>query len=444
MTEKNEIITGVIWKQVLLFFFPLTIGAFFQHFYAIVDTMIVGRVLGTFALSAVGGSASKIIVLLVNFFIGVSVGITALCSRYYGNQDALKLRAVFTNGIILFSIMGIILTILSVVFSGNLLMLMKTPAETLDLANTYLKTYLCGIIFCVFYNLFSGVLRALGDAKTPLYVLIFCSILNIALDLAFTRCFSMGVFGIALATVLSQAVSASILLHIVCRRLPHIRFKEFSIDVKMLIEICSIGIPAGIQSIMFSLSNIIVQSGVNTFGAIPVAAWSAYVKLDNIADVFVASLGSTTITFVGQNYGANNMDRVKQSVKQIIAISYLLVGCLVAVFILFRTSLLSLFTSDTAVITLGSQVLCVILPMYLLTIPQQIFSQALRGLGKSFIPMLLTLIGVVGVRFLWVLVLLPKNPTIQFLGACYPFSALLMSVVFFVYYQFTVMRLKQG
>lgn len=438
MTQKNEITGGVIWKQVILFFFPLTIGAFFQHFYAIVDTMIVGKVLGTLELSAVGGSASKIIVLLVNFFVGVSVGITALCSRYYGNNDHRKLHSVFINGVLFFSILGIALAILSVVFSKNLLLFMKTPQETLAIANTYLRTYLSGIIFCILYNLLSGIIRAFGDSKTPLYVLIFCSILNIVLDIIFTMCLHMGVFGIAFATVLSQAISAVILLKFVLKKLPDIKLKECKIEGQIIGEICSIGIPAGMQSMMFSLSNMVVQSGVNAFGAVSVASWSAYAKLDNIVDVFVSSLGSTAITFVGQNYGAQRIDRVKQSVKQIILISYILVGCLVITFVLFRTSLLSLFTEDEAVISLGSQILCVILPMYLLTIPQQIFSQALRGLGKSLVPMLLTLVGVVGVRLVWVIVLLPINPTIEFLGACYPFSALLMSIIFTIYYKKTL------
>lgn len=442
MVEKNEIISGVIWKQVILFFLPLTIGAFFQHLYSIVDTIIVGRVLGTLELSAVGGSASKIIVLIVNFFIGVSAGITALSSRYFAANETEKLHSVLFNGTIFFNIAGILLSIIGIIFSNSLLLLMKTPVETLEIANLYLRTYLSGIIFCILYNLFSGIIRAMGDSKRPLYVLMFCSILNIILDIVLTIYLKMGVFGIAFATVFSQAVSAVILIKITLKKLPEFTFRNRKFDIAMTKDICAIGIPAGLQSIMFSLSNMVVQSGVNTFGSTPVASWSAYVKLDAIVDVFVSSLGSTAITFVGQNYGAKRMDRVKQSVNQIILISYILVGTLVATFILFRYNLLSMFTKDQEVISLGSKILIVIIPMYLLTIPQQIFSQALRGLGNTFIPMLLTLVGVVGVRLIWVTLLLPLNPTITFLGLCYPFSALMMSTIFFFYYRRTIRVLE--
>lgn len=440
MQKDNKIVSGTIWKEVILFFMPITIGAFFQHFYAIVDTIIVGKLLGTIELSAVGGSASKIIVLLINFFVGVSCGITALSSQYFGKKDTHKLYSVVYNGTIVFTLLSIVLSSVGILYSNRMLELMKTPLETLEMANLYLKTYLGGIIFCVLYNLFSGILRALGDAKKPLYVLMFCSVLNIILDVVFAVILHKGVFGIALATVLSQAVSVIILIKMVRDALPRLERYECKINKSVIKEICVIGIPAGLQSIMFSLSNIVVQSGVNTFGAVSVASWSAYIRIDSIVDVFLSSLGSTVITFVGQNFGANKVDRVKKCVHQIMLISYGLIGTLVGAFILCRVPLLSLFTKDAEVISLGSKILCVILPMYLLAIPQQIFSQALRGLGESFIPMILTLVGVVVVRLVWVKILLPIKPTLSFLGLCYPFSALLMSMIFTCYYRIRIKK----
>lgn len=440
LQEDNKIVNGTIWKEVILFFIPITIGAFFQHFYAIVDTIIVGKVLGTMELSAVGGSASKIIVLLINFFVGVSCGITALSSQYFGKKDKDKLHAVVYNGTILFTIVSMILSAIGMRYADELLLLMKTPIETLEIAQLYLKTYLGGIIFCVLYNLFSGILRALGDSKKPLYVLMFCSVLNILLDIVFAVILKKGVFGIAFATLLSQAISALILMKLVHKALPDINLQKCSIDKGIIKGICAIGIPAGLQSIMFSVSNIVVQSGVNTFGALSVASWSAYVKIDSIVDIFLSSLGSTVITFVGQNFGAKRIDRVKACVKQIMIISYVLVGALVGIFILLRVPLISMFTEDKAVVSMGSQILCVILPMYLLAIPQQIYSQALRGLGESFIPMILTLLGVIAVRLIWVILLLPMHPTISFLGLCYPFSALLMSLIFTCYYKVRIKK----
>lgn len=443
MEKNNKIVSGVIWKQVIMFFIPLTIGAFFQHFYAIVDTIIVGKVLGTTELSAVGGSASKIIVMVINFFVGVSCGITALASQYYGKRDKKNLQSVLYNGTLLFTLVGIVLSVIGVIFSKNILLMMNTPLETLPAATVYLTTYLSGIIFCVLYNLFSGILRALGDSKRPLYVLIFCSLLNIILDLCFAIILPMGVFGVALATIVSQAVSTLILICIVRRALPDMVFQKGKLDKAMIKDICKIGIPAGLQSIMFSLSNIVVQTGVNAFGSLSVAAWSAYIRIDSIVDIFLSSLGSTAITFVGQNYGAQKIDRVKKSIMQIILISYILIGILVSTFILFRVPLISMFTKDPHVIEMGSKIICIILPMYLLAIPQQILSQALRGLGESLIPMVLTLVGVIGVRLVWVIFLLPIQPTLSFLGMCYPFSALMMSIIFICYYKIKIRKIEE-
>ena len=442
MTKQNGIIQGVIWKEVLLFFLPLTLGAFFQHFYSIADTIIVGKFLGTLELSAVGGSAAKLIVLLANFFLGVSIGITVICSRCYGQQDGERLKAVFANGLMAFSLAGIFLGIVGVYFARDLLIWMQTPPETLEMACLYLRTYLAGIVFCILYNLLSGILRSLGDSKTPLQVLCFCSALNIILDLVFTLWLELNVFGIALASVIAQAFSTIILLKLILEHYIPLKISDFSWNRQILQEICLLGIPAGLQSTMFSFSNIVVQSGVNSFGALSVASWSIYGKIDSILDVFVSSLGSTAITFVGQNYGAERMDRVKQAVHQLIFVSYAIVGLLVTGFLLSRTHVLALFTPDQEVISLGEHLMCIILPMYLLNIPQQIYSHALRGLGFSLMPMVLSVFGVVGVRLLWVEYLLPLNPSLTFLGFCYPVSALCMSIIFAVYYYWSIAKLQ--
>ncbi len=432
--EKNPILNGIIWKEVLIFFVPILIGSFFQHLYTIVDTIIVGKYLGTLELSAVGGSASKLVILVTNFFIGVSSGITAYTSRYFGKKDYKTLNDVIYNGILMFLCFGILLSFLGISLSEFLLNLMNTPEDTMEFSLIYLNMYLGGIIFCILYNTFAGILRALGDSKRPLYVLIFCSFVNIFLDIVFILVLDMGVFGVALATIISQAISAFILVRLLLQSIEINNFKELSFSFKIMKEISLIGIPAGIQSIMFSLSNIVVQSGVNTFGARSVASWAAYLRIDSILDIFVSALGSTVIPFVGQNLGAGNIARVKQSIKQIILISYGIIGVLVFSFILLRVPLLSMFTNDAEVVYLGGQIMCIILPMYLLTIPQQMLSQALRGLGKSVIPMFLTLIGVVGLRFFWVYIIFPFNPTLQVLASCYPASALLMSIIFVCYY----------
>lgn len=431
----NKITEGVIWKEVLLFFFPLVIGAFFQHLYTLVDTMIVGKALGTTELSAVGGSASKFIVLYVNFFIGVSSGITAYASRYFGEKNYQKLNNIIFNGTLFFALFGGVLSFFGILFSPQYFDLMHTPSDSLAEATTYLHTYLYGMVFAVLYNTFSGILRGLGDSKKPLYVLFFCSICNIVLDVIFVFPLKMGVFGIALATVISQGISAVILGYMLWKTVKDFDSTKPQIQLSMVKDIAKIGIPAGCQSIMYSLSNMAVQSGVNGFNDVSVAAWAAFVKLSGIADIFLSSLGSTVMPFVGQNLGAKKLDRVKESLNQIIFISCGILTVVVALFLWQGTYLLGLFTYDQEVIRIGMEIMWVVMPMHLLAVPQQMYSQALRSMGHSFVPMMLTLVGVVGLRLGWVAFVLPIAPSLQLLGACYPVSALLMSVIFAVYYQ---------
>ena len=431
---KNKIVEGNITKEVFIFFIPILFSAFFQHFYTIVDAIIVGQTLGDIAFAAVGGSASKLITMLINFFVGVSAGITVYTSQFYGSENKKEVKKIIFNGTISFITLGIILSLLGLIFSKQYLNIMNTPENTMKFSQVYLGTFLSGLIFCILYNMFSGVFRAIGNSKTPLYVLILCSFLNIILDILFVTVFNWGVFGVAFATLLAQGISALILGVVLYKTFEEEKIK-LEIDYKMISEIYKLGIPAGLQSIMYSLSNMLVQSTVNSFGDITVTAWSAYVKIDSIVEIFVSSLGSTAITFVGQNLGANKVDRVKESVKKIISIAYIVTLALVIAIISFRFDLLHLFTNTKEVSVIAETFFFIIMPMYLIGIPYTICSQAVRGLGKSFKPMIITLIGVVGLRFLWVLIIFPINPTIQFLAMCYPVSSFIMSVVFLIYYK---------
>lgn len=437
---KNNITQGNITKEVFLFFIPIVISTFFQHLYGIVDAIIIGRYLGDVAFASVGGSSAKAIRMFINFFVGMSAGVTVYTSQYYGKNDFSGVKKIIYNGSCSFLVFSVVLAVLGIVFCDPYLIAMQTPENTMAFSKTYLNTSLVGITFCVFYNLYSGVFRAMGDAKTPLYVLIFCSILNIILDFLLIVFIPMGVFGAALATVSAQGVSA-IMLGVILKK----RFKNETIsktlDMKMITDIFKLGIPAGLQSIMYSLSNMLVQSAVNSFGQLTVTAWTAYLSVDCIIDMFLTALGSTAITFVGQNKGAGNMERVKESVVKIIGIAYVVLIPLVGIFMLARVPLMSLFTETAEVTTLASTFFFIIMPMYLLGVPNSICSQAVRGLGKSFEPMMMTLVGVVGLRFLWVLFIFPMNPTIHFLGICYPISSCIMSVIFIFYYRKEVKRL---
>lgn len=420
------------------------IGSFFQQLYTIADAVVVGRGLGTTELAAVGGSAAKMIAMITNFFIGISTGITAYTARSVGEEDYAKLRNIVFNGFVLFFSLGVVISGLCFTFSYEFLILMGTPTDSIHLANTYLRTYLGGILFCVLYNLMAGILRAMGDAKRPLYILIFCCLLNIFLDILFALVFAWGVFGVALATVVSQGVSAILLSILFFKALKNSPKHKVSWSSTLCKSIALLGIPAGVQSMLASFSNMVVQSTVNSFDTQAVASWAAYIKIDSIVDMVLSALAGTVITFVGQNLGTKNMPRVKDAVKQTIILSYIMMSFLVVFFLGTRNIFLSMFTEDAEVVALGGSIMFAVIPMYLTTIPQYVLSQAVRGMGKSLVPMLLGLFGSIVLRLSWIFFLLPYHNSITFLGLSYPVISAVMSTLFVIYYRIVLKETEKN
>lgn len=440
-TNTNDFTQGSIWKQILIFFVPIMIGSFFQHFYTIVDAMIVGRGLGVEELAAVGGSSSKLIAMITNFFIGISSGVTACTAMSFGEKNFSKLKDIVYNGLVLFLTIGVIIVITGLIFTQEFLVLMGTPQDNMLLSKTYLQTYLSGILFCVIYNLLAGILRAMGDAKRPLYILIFCCFLNIILDILLALVFGLGVLGVAIATVFSQGISALLLGILFKKSLKNTEHYRPRINKSIMKSIAWIGIPAGVQSMFASFSNMAVQSTVNSFSTTTVASWSAYLKIDGIVDSILSALSGTVITFVGQNVGAKNFKRVRQAISQTIIIACVIMPFIIGLFTLNRNFFLGLFTTDTQVISIGGSIMLAIIPMYILTIPQYVLSQALRGMGKSLVPVLLGLFGSVILRLSWIFFIFPTNPTITFLGLSYPIISAIMSILFTIYYKIEIKKL---
>ena len=306
---KNGILEGVIWKQLLLFFFPIMIGSFFQQLYNTVDALVLGRAVGKEALAAVGGSAALITGLIINFFMGLTSGAGIIASQMLGAGKKEELnKAVHT--IYAFSIMGsIFFAIVGIVVSPALLELMNTAPELMEDSVLYLRIYFGGIIFVFLYNTGSGILRALGDSKRPLYYLMVCCVLNVVLDLVMVMGFRLGVAGVAIATVIAQAVSTVLVTQALIREKDLCRFslREMRIDFHMLKSELFLGLPSGIQFSMYNISNMIVQSAINSFGTNTTAAWAAYGKLDAIYWMISGALGISITTFVGQNYGAGKI-----------------------------------------------------------------------------------------------------------------------------------------
>ena len=436
--SKNQITEGVIWKQLLFFFFPILLGTLFQQLYNTADTVVVGRFVGTQALAAVGGSTGQIVNLVVNFFVGLSSGATVIIARYYGARDRIKLNNALHTAIALSIVGGIVTGIAGILLTPSLLKMMNTPADVIEGSTMYLRIYFAGIIFVFVYNIGSGILRAVGDSKRPLYFLIVCCFLNIFLDILFVVYLKLGVKGAAFATVISQAVSALLVILSLTKSVDIYRLRPNKIRFykSLLIAIITIGLPAGLQSVMYGISNIIIQTSLNSLGTETVAAHTAFAKIDAIYWMISGAFSVSIITFIGQNYGARKFDRMKKSIKVCLLMDLIASLLLTTVMLLAGPYLLRLFTSDQEVIEIGMQIIHIIAPSYALFIFIEILSSSLRGMGNVVVPMLMTCGGVCVLRILWIFIFARTHLSVTTILMSYPISWGFTAVLFIIYFMF--------
>ncbi len=439
MNEKekvNQITEGVIWKQLLLFFFPIVFGTFFQQIYNTADTIVVGRFVGKQALAAVGGSASQIANLIVGFFVGLSSGAAVVISQFYGAKDKKDLSKALHTAFAFSLAAGVVLTIVGIFFARPALLLMKTPADVVDDSAIYLQIYFGGIIFNLIYNMGASILRAVGDSKRPLYVLIVTCILNIVLDLFFVVAFHMGIVGVAVATVTSQVISALIVTGMLLktREIYVLKISRIRFDKRMLLSVLCIGIPAGLESVMYNISNIVIQVFVNNLGTDTVAAWGTLGKIDAIFWMVINAFAISITTFVGQNFGAGKYHRMRKSVRVCMIMS--MVSSAVMILLMYGGApwIYRLFTTDSAVITHGVHMSRFLLPSYFVYVIIGILSGALRGTGKVLVPMILTCGGVCSLRILWLFTAGQMYPGINTIMLSYPVSWSITAVLFIIYY----------
>ena len=439
--NSNSITEGVIWKQLLKFFFPILLGTFFQQLYNTADAIIVGHFLGPQALVAVGGGTATAINLLIGFFVGLSSGASVIISQYYGAKDNTNIEKSIHNAFALAIVGGFIISVLGYISSEALLKVLNTPEDAFTQALSYMRIYFAGSIIVVIYNIGSGIFRAIGDSKSPLYFLIIGCLVNIILDILFISILKMDVEGAAIATLISQFVSLFLVVWKLTKRNDSCKlyFRKIKFDKIILNKTIRIGIPAGIQSVMYSISNLFIHSYINKFGTITSAAWSAYGKLDSLFWMIINAYGLSITTFVGQNYGAGKINRAKKGVTTCLGLSLVTTLILELVFVFFGKYGLALFTTDLDVIQVGQEVINTIAPTFFTYICVEILSGAIRGTGKAFIPTLFSVFGICGVRILWLLLL----PEMQFMSynlknliLCYPITWIITSLLFVFYYKF--------
>lgn len=421
--NSHTLTKGSVGKGILLFALPLLGSSLIQQLYSTVDIIFVGQLLGTKASAAIGASG-LIVTCMIGFFNGMAVGTNVFAARHYGARrfEQLKklIQTIFWTGII----GGFFLTVIGLVLSPVFLTWMGTPESIFPLAVRYLRIYMASMISVVSYNLLSGVLRALGDSRTPMLYQFFGGIINVFADFIFLYVFHMGVEGTAFATLFSQTFAAiGVMIHLYRLKKTYalrIRFSDCSL--KEFTDILKVGVPAGVQSIIITLSNIIIQSQINTLGVTSVASFTVYFRVELIIYLPIVALGQAVVSFIGQNYGAGNWERIKKGNRLCIFGGSLITFAACILLIIAMPVILNVFTKDAAVAAQTLEIVKVTFPFYFFYTVLECFSSNLRGFGKAFLPMIVTVISFCGFRIVALFALMAKNPSPDKVALSYPIS----------------------
>ena len=421
--NSHTLTKGSVGKGILLFALPLLGSSLIQQLYSTVDLIFVGQLLGTKASAAIGASG-LIVTCMIGFFNGMAVGTNVFAERHYGARrfEQLKklIQTIFWTGII----GGFFLTVIGLVLSPVFLTWMGTPESIFPLAVRYLRIYMASMISVVSYNLLSGVLRALGDSRTPMLYQFFGGIINVFADFIFLYVFHMGVEGTAFATLFSQTFAAiGVMIHLYRLKKTYalrIRFSDCSL--KEFTDILKVGVPAGVQSIIITLSNIIIQSQINTLGVTSVASFTVYFRVELIIYLPIVALGQAVVSFIGQNYGAGNWERIKKGNRLCIFGGSLITFAACILLIIAMPVILNVFTKDAAVAAQTLEIVKVTFPFYFFYTVLECFSSNLRGFGKAFLPMIVTVISFCGFRIVALFALMAKNPSPDKVALSYPIS----------------------
>ena len=433
--QHTSLTEGSIWKSMLLFALPVLLGNVFQQLYNTFDAWVVGRFLGDTALAAVSSSGS-LIFMMVGFFNGVAMGAGVIIARYFGARDYESMGKAIHTDVVFGLICGIVLTIAGVAFTPTILGWMGTPEEVLPQSISYFRYYFCGAIFTVMYNIFVGILHAVGDSRHPLYYLIFSSCVNVVLDLVFVAVFHWGVGAAAIATTISQGISAFLCFaHLLRVDEPYkLVLKNVRIDMASLRNIIRFGLPSGIQNSVISIANVVVQSNINSFGAAAMAGCGSYSKLEGFAFLPVTCFVQALSTFVGQNLGARKYDRVKRGVGFGIACSCITAELVGVICYLSAPQLIRFFNNSPEVIDFGTRHMRTICLFYCLLSFSHCIAGIMRGAGKATVPMVTMLVCWCLIRVSYITIALRFVNQLETVSWAYPITWTCSSIVFLIYF----------
>ena len=435
-TSTMDMTVGNIRKEMILFAIPLLAGNVFQQLYNTIDSIIVGQVVGPDGLGAVT-SVAPAINTLVGFFMGFSAGSSVVISHYFGAKNIPGLRRAVHTSVICTFILSLFLMIVGFFLTPPLLVFMSTPESVMPLATQYLQIYFLGITGLMMYNIGSAILRAVGDSVRPLIFLIITSILNIFLDLFFVINLHLGVAGAAYATIISQFISAILTIAVLFfnKECYNLRLKEMTIDKSILSQIITIGMPAGVQSAVISFSNLFVQSYINRFGESSTAGWGAYGRIDAFVMLPMQSIALTATTFVGQNAGAGNVDRIKKGIRESLFLAALCTLALVIPEFIAAPKIISLFNSDPEVVRFGTIFIRMNCFFDILCCSNQTHAGALRGVGDAKAPMYIMLSSFVVFRQIYLFIVSHLTTSIYPISIAYPMGWLVCSIIMLIYFK---------
>lgn len=435
--DRKDLTQGVVWKKLLVFFLPIAAGTCIQQLYNAVDGLIVGRFVGTVALAAVGGSSAQIINLLIGFFVATTAGASVVIAQIYGAGRDEDVRLAAGNAMAVFALLGLVLMAFGLLAAPAMLRLLRTPDDTMEASVLYLRIYFVGVPFVLLLNMESNMLRSVGDSFSPFLYMVAGCISNIVLDAVFVLVFHWGVAGVAIATVLAQVLNMGLLTWKLMRTRESYRLslRELKLRGVYLRNMLHLGIPSGLQSSMYAVSNMIIQVGVNSLGTIVVASWAMSGKTDGIFWAVSNAMGAAITSFIGQNLGAGRQDRVKLCVKQGLILAFTITVSLSGLIMLLGKPMLRILTEDQAVIDTTYQIMTYFVPFYFTWTLIEVLSAVLRGAGDAVRPVIIIGLGICLLRIVWVTTLFQWIHTLLVLSLCYVASWVVTSIAMTIYYR---------
>lgn len=435
--SKKDLTTGTVWKRLVVFFLPIAAGTCIQQLYNAVDGMIVGKYVGTTALAAVGGSSAQIINLLIGFFVALTTGASVVIAQIFGAGKTEDVQRASGNAIAVCMVMGLALAVFGIIASPWMLRFLKTPADTIPGSVLYLRIYFAGVPFILILNMESNLLRAVGDSFSPFIFMVAGCVTNIVLDFVCVLSFGWGIAGVAVATVLAQILNMALLTGklMTTGEAYRLNLSAMKLGGRYLLNMMRIGVPAGLQSSMYAVSNMVIQVGINTLGTIVVASWAMTSKIDGIFWSVSNALGAAITTFIGQNIGAGKTDRIRECVKQGMILSMIITVTLSSLILLVAKPLLGILTNDRAVIDTSFQIMTYFVPVYFTWTLIEVLSAVLRGAGDAVKPVIIIGIGICLFRIVWVLTVFARYGTLLSISLTYVTSWVVTGIALLIYYR---------